>query len=116
MGSYDVRFWDTKKIADNASGGRYRVRWAVNGQENCKSFKNKTLADGFLDNLKDAARDRHVAVARIEHGAVSANEPVLSGAHGQLAGVPHSLQNLAPFSVVPQFPQNFFAACAAARG
>jgi integrase len=58
MDSYDVRFWDTKKIADNASGGRYRVRWAVNGQENCKSFKNKTLADGFLDNLKDAARDR----------------------------------------------------------
>ena len=40
MDSYDVRFWDTKKIADNASGGRYRVRWAVNGQEHCKSFKN----------------------------------------------------------------------------
>ncbi len=58
MDSYDVRFWDTKKIADNASGGRYRVRWAVNGQEHCKSFRNKTLADGFLDNLKDAARDR----------------------------------------------------------
>ena len=58
MDSYDVRFWDTKKIADNASGGRYRVRWAVNGQEHCKSFRNKALADGFLDNLKDAARDR----------------------------------------------------------
>ena len=29
MDSYDVRFWDTRKIADNASGGRYRVRWAV---------------------------------------------------------------------------------------
>ena len=58
MDSYDVRFWDTKKIADNASGGRYRVRWAVNGQEHCKSFKSKILADGFLDNLKDAARDR----------------------------------------------------------
>ena len=36
MDSYDVRFWDTRKIADNASGGRYRVRWAVNGQEHCK--------------------------------------------------------------------------------
>jgi hypothetical protein len=58
MDSYDVRFWDTKKIADNASGGRYRVRSAVNGQEHCKSFKNKTLADAFLDDLKDAARDR----------------------------------------------------------
>jgi hypothetical protein len=58
MDSYDVRFWDTRKIVDNASGGRYRVRWAVNGQEHCKSFKNKTLADGFLGNLKDAARNR----------------------------------------------------------
>ena len=58
MDSYDVRFWDTRKIADNASGGRYRVRWAVNGQEHCKSFKTKTLADGVLDGLKDAARAR----------------------------------------------------------
>src|SRR5260370_31811138 len=58
MDSYDVRFWDTRKIADNASGSRYRVRWAVDGQEHCKSFRNKTLADGFLDDLKDAARDR----------------------------------------------------------
>ena len=32
MDSYDVRFWDTKKIADNASGGRYRVR-CVRGHE-----------------------------------------------------------------------------------
>ena len=40
MGSYDVRFWDTRKIGDNASGGRYRVRWAVNGQEHCKSFES----------------------------------------------------------------------------
>jgi integrase len=58
MDSYDVRFWDTRKISDNANGGRYRVRWAVDGQEHCKSFRNKTLADGFLDELKDAARDR----------------------------------------------------------
>jgi integrase len=58
MDSYDVRFWDIKKIADNGSGGRYRVRWAVDGREHCKSFRNKTLADGFLDNLKDAARSR----------------------------------------------------------
>jgi integrase len=58
MGSYDVRFWDTKKISSGSGSGRYRVRWAVDGQEHCKSFKNKTLADGFLDGLKDAARDR----------------------------------------------------------
>src|SRR5260370_38602427 len=58
MDSYAVRFWDTRKISDNSRGGRYRVRWAVDGQEHCKSFKNKTLADGFLDDLKDAVRDR----------------------------------------------------------
>ena len=32
------------------------------------------------------------------------------------AGVPHSLQNLAPVSAVPQFPQNFLADSAAASG
>jgi len=58
MDSYAVRFWDTRKISDNGRGGRYRVRWAVDGQEHCKSFRNKTLADGFLDGLKDAARSR----------------------------------------------------------
>ena len=58
MDSYDVRFWDTRKISDNGSGGRYRVRWAVDDREHCKSFRNKTLADGFLDSLKDAARSR----------------------------------------------------------
>jgi len=58
MDSYDVRFWDIKKIGDNGSGGRYRVRWAVDDREHCKSFRNKTLADGFLDGLKDAARSR----------------------------------------------------------
>jgi hypothetical protein len=58
MDSYDVRFWDTRKIGDSGSGGRYRVRWAVDGRERCKSFRNKTLADGFLDGLKEAARSR----------------------------------------------------------
>ena len=56
--SYDVRFWDIKKIGDTSAGGRYRVRWAVDGREHCKSFKNKALAEGFLDGLKDAVRDR----------------------------------------------------------
>jgi hypothetical protein len=30
----------------------------VDGREHCKSFKARPLADGFLDGLKDAARDR----------------------------------------------------------
>jgi len=57
MDSYDVRFWDIKKLG-TGSGGRFRVRWAVNGREHCKSFKVRPLADGFLAGLKDAVRDR----------------------------------------------------------
>ena len=58
MDSYDVRFWDIKKIGGNGSGVRFRVRWAVDGCEHCKSFKARPLADGFLTELKDAVRDR----------------------------------------------------------
>jgi integrase len=58
MTSYDVRFWETRKIGDTSAGGRYRVRWSVQAREHCKSFRNKTLADGFLADLKAAARDR----------------------------------------------------------
>ncbi|HEY5360469.1 MAG TPA: hypothetical protein VIJ82_22765 [Streptosporangiaceae bacterium] len=56
MNSYDVRFWDTRKIGDTARG-RYRVRWSVAGREHCKSHATKALADAFLGTLKDAARD-----------------------------------------------------------
>ena len=57
MDSYDVRFWDIKKLG-NGSGARFRVRWAVDGREHCKSFQVRPLADGFLTDLKDAVRDR----------------------------------------------------------
>ena len=57
MDSYDIRFWDIKKIG-SGTGARFRVRWAVNGREHCKSFKARPLADGFLTGLKDAVRDR----------------------------------------------------------
>jgi integrase len=57
MDSYDVRFWDIKKLG-NGTTARYRVRWAVDGREHCKSFKARPLADGFLTDLKDAVRDR----------------------------------------------------------
>ena len=55
MNSYDVRFWDPKKIGDTAKG-RWRVRWAVAGREHCKSFPARPLADGFLADLKKAVR------------------------------------------------------------
>ena len=57
MDSYDVRFWDIKRLG-NGTGARFRVRWAVDGREHCKSFKARPLADGFLGGLKDAVRDR----------------------------------------------------------
>ena len=56
MDSYDVRFWDIKRIG-NGSTARFRFRWAVDGREHCKSFKARPLADGFLTDLKDAVRD-----------------------------------------------------------
>ena len=56
MTSYQVKFWDLKKIGDTAKG-RWRVRWAVAGHEHCKSFAARPLADGFLTGLKNAARD-----------------------------------------------------------
>ena len=55
MNSYDVRFWDIKKVGDTAKG-RWRVRWAVAGRPHCKSFPARPLADGFLASLKDAVR------------------------------------------------------------
>jgi integrase len=58
MDSYDVRFWDIKKFTSQDRSPRFRVRWAVDGRERCKSFQARTLADGFLAGLKDAARRR----------------------------------------------------------
>jgi integrase len=57
MNSYDVKFWDPRKIGDTARG-RWRVRWAVAGREHCRSFPARPLADGFLTDLKKAAGDR----------------------------------------------------------
>jgi hypothetical protein len=54
--SYQARFREIRKISDTARG-RYRVRWAVDGRERCRSFTTKALADAFLVTLKDAARD-----------------------------------------------------------
>ena len=45
MDSYDIRFWDTKKLG-SGTAARYRVRWAVNGREHCKSLKAPPLSRG----------------------------------------------------------------------
>jgi integrase len=56
VSSYDVKFWEPRKIGDTARG-RWRVRWAVAGREHCKSFAARPLADGFLTSMKNAASD-----------------------------------------------------------
>jgi integrase len=57
MNSYDVKFWEPRKIGDTTRG-RWRVRWAVAGREHHRSFPARPLADGFLTDLKQAAGDR----------------------------------------------------------
>ena len=49
--------WDIRGLG-NGGAARFRVRCAVDGREHCKSFKARPLADGFLDGLRDAVRDR----------------------------------------------------------
>ena len=56
MTSYHVKFWDIKKISDTARG-RYRVRWAVDGREHCKSFPAKPWRTRSWPPSKNAARD-----------------------------------------------------------
>jgi integrase len=100
MDSYDVRFWDIKKIAGNGPGSRFRVRWAVDGREHCKSFKARPLADGFLADLKDAVRDRRPFNPRTGlpgAGATADGEPVTWYTHAR-SYAEAKWPNLAPVS------------------
>ena len=98
MDSYDIRFWDIKKTG-NGTGARYRVRWAVNGREHCKSFKARPLADGFLTDLKDAVRDRRPFDPRtgLPEAEVTEDEAVTWYAHAR-AYTEAKWANLAPVS------------------
>jgi hypothetical protein len=64
-------------------------------------------------DVEGTARYRGLRGARLDLVAPRRDDPVLHGGHP--AGVPHSPQNFAPFSAVPQLAQNFFAAVFAAR-
>jgi len=100
MDSYDIRFWDIKKIG-NGTGARFRVRWAVNGREHCKSFKARPLADGFLTGLKDAVRDRRPFDPRtgLPEAEVTEDEAVTWYAHAHArAHAEAKWANLAPVS------------------
>ena len=46
MDSYDIRFWDTRKLG-NGSTARFRVRWSVDGREHCNARSEaQSRADG----------------------------------------------------------------------
>jgi hypothetical protein len=96
--SIPIRFWDIKKIG-SGTAARYRVRWAVNGREHCRSFKARPLADGFLTGLKDAVRDRRPFDPRtgLPEAEVTEDEAVTWYAHARAyAGAKWA--NLAPVS------------------
>src|SRR5207253_4080971 len=66
-----------------------------------------------------AGVDLRSAVALVEELAVGGGEPVVhppisAMAEGQAAAVPHSAQNFAPLSSVPQLAQNFLVSAGAA--
>ena len=98
MDSYDIRFWDIRKLG-NGTGARFRVRWAVDGREHCKSFKARPLADGFLTDMKDAVRDRRPFNPRtgLPDAEVTEDEVITWYAHAR-AYTEAKWANLAPVS------------------
>ena len=79
---YDIRFWDIKKIG-NGTAARYRVRWAVNGREHCKSFMARRWPTGSSPELKDAVRDRRPfdPITGLPEAEVTEDEAVTWYAH-----------------------------------
>ncbi|MFI9574572.1 tyrosine-type recombinase/integrase [Microbispora rosea] len=54
--SYDVRFWDIRRNASSKTPS-YVVRWKVGGREKSKTLRTKALAEGFLSDLRQAAKN-----------------------------------------------------------
>jgi hypothetical protein len=45
MDSYDVRFWDIKKLG-SGPGARFLIRWAVDGREHCSRSRRARWPTG----------------------------------------------------------------------
>jgi len=109
MTSYQVKFWDVKKIGDTAKGRRW-VRWAVAGREHCKSFTARPLADGFLTDLKNAAHghrpfDETTGLpAQPGHAAKPLDLPGGTGHRGLSQAEGSSASAGGPFRVAPDQP------------
>ena len=85
--------------APGGTGARYRVRWAVDRREHCKSFKARPLDDGFLTGLKDAVRNRRPFGPRTGlPGAETAEGEMISWYAHARAYTEAKWPNLAPVS------------------
>jgi integrase len=54
MSSFEVRFWDVRKLEGKRRP--YQVRWVVAGREKSRTFATRALADSFRSNLVTKAR------------------------------------------------------------
>ncbi|XVQ86131.1 hypothetical protein ACQP2K_01485 [Microbispora siamensis] len=54
--SYDVKFWDIRRNASSKTPS-YVVRWKVGGREKSKTLRTKALAESYLSELRQAARN-----------------------------------------------------------
>jgi integrase len=54
--SYDVKFWDIQRNKSSKTPF-YVVRWTVGGKNKSKTLRTKALADNFLSDLRQAAKN-----------------------------------------------------------
>ncbi|MBO3748785.1 site-specific integrase [Streptosporangiaceae bacterium NEAU-GS5] len=54
--SYDVKFWETRRNKSSKTPSYY-VRWTVAGRVHSKTFRTKALAESFLSDLRQAAKN-----------------------------------------------------------
>ncbi|MEV0423652.1 tyrosine-type recombinase/integrase [Streptosporangium canum] len=87
--SYDVKLWDIRRNPSSKSPS-YMVRWKVGGKEKSKTLRTKALAENFLSDLRQAARN---------------GEPF-----DIATGLPASLQAVAPRKTFLAFAQTYMEA------
>lgn len=87
--SYDVKLWDIRRNPSSKTPS-YMVRWKVGGKEKSKTLRTKALAENFLSDLRQAAKN---------------GEPF-----DIATGLPTSLQAAAPRKTFLAFAQQYMEA------
>ncbi|WP_433245863.1 tyrosine-type recombinase/integrase [Streptosporangium sp. CA-135522] len=87
--SYDVKLWDIRRNPSSKTPS-YMVRWKVGGKEKSKTLRTKALAENFLSDLRQAAKN---------------GEPF-----DIATGLPMSLQAAAPRKTFLAFAQQYMEA------